>query len=198
MNVGAGLFRHRLSFIVRSRLRQLGRFRQLVRSRGLGLLCLSLALLALACASESGPTDPAPDFTLTLYGTETRQAGETLRLSELKGKPVVLNFWFPSCPPCVAEMPDIERTFQNHRSYDVEFIGIQLVGIDTAEDGQNFVNDMGVTYALGPDEDDIIMKYKVNGFPMTVFIDKEQNIVRKWQGVLNEEKMVEILGEILH
>ncbi len=164
----------------------------------LGLLCLPLLLIAAACGSESAPSDPAPDFTLTLYGTETRQAGETLRLSDLKGKPVVLNFWFPSCPPCVAEMPEFERVFQNHKSYNVEFVGVQLVGIDTAEDGQNFVNEVGVTYALGPDEDDIITKYKVNGFPMTVFIDKEQNVVRRWQGVLNEEKMEEILSEILH
>lgn len=174
----------------------------------LGLLCLPLLLIAMACSQQSGTvdsggavdsaSDPAPDFALTLYGTETRQAGETLRLSDLKGKPVVLNFWFPSCPPCVAEMPEFERVFQNHRSYDVEFVGIQLLGIDTAEDGQNFVNEVGVTYALGPDEDDIITKYKVNGFPMTVFIDKEQNIVRRWQGVLNEEKMEEILTEILH
>ena len=164
----------------------------------LGLLCLPLLLVAVACSQQSGPTDPAPDFALTLYGTETRQAGETLRLSDLKGKPVVLNFWFPSCPPCVAEMPEFERVFQNHRTYDVEFVGVQLLGIDTAEDGQNFVNEVGVTYALGPDEDDIITKYKVNGFPMTVFIDKDQNIVRRWQGVLNEEKMEEILSEILH
>ena len=95
-------------------------------------------------------------------------------------------------------MPEFERVFQNHRSYDVEFVGVQLVGIDTAEDGQNFVSEVGVTYALGPDEDDIITKYKVNGFPMTVFIDRDQNIVRRWQGVLNEEKMEEILTEILN
>ena len=170
------------------------------RSKQALVLSLSFAILlgAAACSQQSGPVDPAPDFELTLYGTETRQAGETLRLSDLKGKPIVLNFWFPSCPPCVAEMPEFERVFQNHRSYDVEFVGVQLVGIDTAEDGQNFVNEVGVTYALGPDEDDIITKYKVNGFPMTVFIDKDQNIVRRWQGVLNEEKMEEILTEILH
>ena len=164
-----------------------------------GLLCALLLAAGVACASEeSAPSDPAPDFTMTLYGTETRQAGETLRMSDLKGKPVVLNFWFPSCPPCVAEMPEFERVYQKHKPYGVEFVGVQLVGIDTAEDGQNFVDEMGVTYALGADEDDIIMKYKVNGFPMTVFIDKEQNIVRRWQGVLNEEKMEEILSEILN
>ena len=181
---------------------------KLIRGRGpvvlhsrmalLGLLCLALLLVAVACSQESAPIDPAPDFELTLFGTETRQAGETLRMSDLEGRPVVLNFWFPSCPPCVAEMPEFERVFQNHKSYNLEFVGVQLVGIDTAEDGQNFVDEVGVTYALGPDEDDIITKYKVNGFPMTFFIDKDQNIVRKWQGVLNEEKMEEILSEILN
>ena len=185
MLIMAALFRKSAHSVLRNRLTLLG------------LLCLPLLLIAVACSQQSGPTDPAPDFELTLYGTETRQEGETLRLSDLKGKPVVLNFWFPSCPPCVAEMPEFERAFQNHRTYDVEFVGVQLLGIDTAEDGQNFVNEVGVTYALGPDEDDIITKYKVNGFPMTVFIDKDQNIVRRWQGVLNEEKMEEILSEIL-
>ena len=164
----------------------------------LGLLCLPLLIIAVACSEQSEPSDPAPDFEMTLYGTETRQAGETLRLSDLKGKPVVLNFWFPSCPPCVAEMPEFERVFQNHKADGVEFIGVQLLGIDTAGDGQNFVSEVGVSYALGPDEDDIITKYKVNGFPMTVFIDRNQNIARRWQGVLNEEKMEEILSEIIH
>ena len=169
------------------------------RLSALWLLCLPLLLIAAACSQQSEPTDPAPDFALTLYGTETRQAGETLRLSDLEGNPVVLNFWFPSCPPCVAEMPEFERVFQNHKSDNVEFVGVQLLGIDSAEDGQNFVNEVGVTYALGPDKDgSIVMKYKVNGFPMTVFIDKNQNIVRRWQGVLTEEKMEEILSEILN
>ena len=169
-----------------------------VRFAKVGLLLLPLLLTLAACSSQSGPVDPAPDFELTLFGTETRQAGETLRLSDLKGKPVVLNFWFPSCPPCVAEMPEFERVFQNHKSYNLEFVGVQLLGIDTAEDGQNFVNEVGVSYALGPDEDEIITKYKVSGFPMTVFIDRDQNIVRRWQGVLNEEKMEEILSEIIN
>ncbi|MDE2686060.1 MAG: TlpA disulfide reductase family protein [Chloroflexota bacterium] len=171
-----------------------------------GLLCLAVLIFATACGPSAQTVEPgngasaeaAPDFALTLFGTETRQAGETLRLSDLAGKPVVLNFWFPSCPPCVAEMPEFERVYQSHKADGVEFVGVQLVGIDTAEDGQNFVNEVGVTYALGPDEDDIIMKYQVNGFPMTVFIDQEQNIVRKWQGILDEEKLEEILAEIVH
>ena len=195
MQIVAASLRTKVLAYLRSRSMQVNRRSRLTQA---GLLAVAVLLLAAACSSETVPIDPAPDFELTLYGTETRQAGETLRMSDLKGNPVVLNFWFPSCPPCVAEMPEFERVFQNHRTYNVEFVGVQLLGIDTAEDGQNFVNEVGVTYALGPDEDDIIMKYKVSGFPMTVFIDKDQNIVRKWQGVLNEEKMEEILSEILN
>ena len=82
MNVVSALLGYRTLAILRNRLVQVG------------LLSLILVLTA-ACSSE---TAPAPDFELTLYGTETRQAGETLRMSDLKGKPVVLNFWFPSCP----------------------------------------------------------------------------------------------------
>ena len=73
--------------------------------------------------------DQAPDFELVLYGNENHSPGERLRLSDLKGKPVVGNFWFPSCPPCRAEMPDLEASFRNHSVNGVEFIGVQLVGL---------------------------------------------------------------------
>ncbi len=165
----------------------------------LGLLGFAL-LLAAACGStdaDGAPaTNPAPDFTLTLFETETRQKGETLRLSDLKGKPVVVNFWFPSCPPCVAEMPDLERVYQNHKADGVEFVGVQQLGLDTAETGQQFITDIGVTYAVGPDEDGIVEKYELLGFPATAFIDSDQNLVRLWQGVLNEEKLEELVQEI--
>lgn len=173
-----------------------------------GLLCLAMLLIA-ACSPQAEPTpsdkdadaestDAAPDFEITLYGTESHEKGELLRMSDLKGKPVVVNFWFPSCPPCVAEMPDLERVYQNHKADGLEFIGVQLVGLDTAEDGQQFIDEIGITYAVGADEDDIISKYRVIGFPMTVFVDKDQNIVRRWQGVLDEEKMEELVAEILN
>ena len=100
----------------------------------------------------------------------------------------------------VAEMPDLEASFQDHRADGVEFVGVQLLGIDTAEDGQKFVDELGVTYALGPDVDsDItIKKYKVAGFPTTFFLDKDHNIVRKWTGPLNREKLEEFVQELLN
>ena len=166
----------------------------------IGLTAFVLVACSTAAApAESGdaPEDLAPEFEIELFSNVNHQAGESLKMSDLKGRPVVLNFWFPSCPPCVAEMPDLQKSFERH-SGDVAFVGVQLIGLDTVADGQDFVDQLGVTYALGPDEGIIIRDYSVAGFPTTVFIDKDQRVVRKWTGILNEEKLEELIGDILN
>ena len=64
---------------------------------------------------------------------------------------------------------------------------------------QEFVDEVGVTYALGPDEtNDIVVKhFKVTGFPTTVFLDKEHKVVRKWTGILDADKIEEFVQELL-
>ena len=154
---------------------------------------------ASVATADVAPADPAPDFELPLFGNTNYTADDTLTLSELEGLPVVLNFWFPSCPPCVAEMPDLEASFQEHKDTGLAFIGVQLVGVDSEQNGQEFVDRLGVTYALGPDrEGDIaFQKYEVQGFPTTFFLDSNHGIVRKWSGPLNREKLEELVAEIL-
>ena len=148
--------------------------------------------------AKAPSADSAPDFELVLFENANHRAGEVMRLSQFQGQPVVVNFWFPSCPPCVAEMPDLDAAFQNHAGDGMELIGVQLVGLDTAADGQEFVDMIGVSYALGADEDGTIFKdYKVTGFPTTVFLDRDHNIVRKWAGLLNGEKLEELIQEAL-
>ena len=176
------------------------------RAAWLGIAVATAFLFAACSSAASDPIsngaaeDAAPDFELTLFGTPNYTAGEVIKLSQYQGQPVVLNFWFPSCPPCVAEMPDLEASFQDHKVDGVEFIGVQLLGIDTAEDGQAFVDEIGVTYALGPDESsDITIKlYEVRGFPTTLFLDKDHNIVKKWTGPLNRAKLEELIQEMLN
>ena len=140
----------------------------------------------------------APEFELTLFGNDDHAAGEVIRLSDFAGYPVVLNFWFPSCPPCVAEMPDFETAHQKFKGDGARFIGVQLVGLDTIADGQEFVRKLDVNYMLGPDASaermgGIVQDYGVSGFPTTVFIDGEGNIRRRWAGALNLEKLEEIV-----
>ena len=166
----------------------------------------ALALLIIACGGPSEddqtPANPATDFELTLFANAEHQAGDTISLSQFEGQPVVLNFWFPSCPPCVAEMPDFEKAYQKHKSDGLRMIGIQLLGLDTADDGQKFVQDLNVNYMLGPDRQDdtsgeILKNYQISGFPTTIFIDRDHNIVRTWSGALNLEKLEELIAEIL-
>ena len=153
-------------------------------------------------ASDDESTEKAPDFELVLFGNEDHEAGETIRLSQFAGQPVVLNFWFPSCPPCVAEMPDFETAYQEFKGGGVAFIGVQLVGLDSVEDGQKFVNKLGVNYSLGADKigdkiGGIVMEYKISGFPTTVLINRDGTIHRRWSGALDLDKLQGLIREIM-
>ena len=62
--------------------------------------------------------------------------------------------------------------------------------LDTAEDGQEFVDEIGVTYALGADKGaSIIRDFQVTSFPTTVFLDEEHRIVSEWGGILTAGKL---------
>ena len=193
------------------------------------LIALPVIMIAIAaCGSDSEPQTPTPtasntgetttsstpaptptpeseaaaDFELVLFENDEHSAGDTISLSQFAGQPVVLNFWFPSCPPCVAEMPDFEQAYQKFKPDGVQFIGVQLLGFDTVEDGQKFVKKLGVNYLLGPDSQgestgDIVRNYRIAGFPTTVFIDRDHNVVRRWSGALNLEKLEELIQEIM-
>ena len=187
------------------------------------LLVIATAFVAVACGSQEEPmfdengepiaegeaavikagltsdsAETVPDFELTLFRNALHEAGEVLRLSDLEGGPVVVNFWFPSCPPCRAEMPDLETVFQSHRGDGVEFVGVMLLGLDTEVDGQEFIDEVGVNFALGADEDgNILRAYEVRSFPTTVFLDSDLRFVRKWAGPLNEEKLEEFVQQAL-
>jgi peroxiredoxin len=180
--------------------------RPLWRRPGLVLSALVLVgVLGAACATAAAPdgdgvaADAAGgdgDFQITLFGNENHEAGDTLNLTDYAGKPVVLNFWYPSCPPCALEMPDLEAAFKKHKENGVEFIGIMSLILDTVAEGQEFVDDFGITYAIGPDtQGDILVNNKVIGFPTTIFLNEDHEVVRKWTGILNAEKLDELIAE---
>ena len=187
--------------------RFLGRGLWTDRRRLFGLLAVS-AFLLVACTTggatavtdgAEGPADAAPDFELVLFENNNHGRGEKLRLSQFREKPVVINFWFPSCPPCRVEMPDFEKAFQRYNGNGVEFIGVQSLGADTIEDGQRFVDEFGINYAVGPDEDNsILLDYKVRGFPTTVFVDKDQRIRRTWTGLLDAATLDGLVQDLLN
>lgn len=139
----------------------------------------------------------APGFEVEVFGNENYAEGESVGLDAFAGMPVVLNFWYPSCPPCRLEMPHFEAAFQTYKDR-VAFVGIQQLGLDSASDGQEFVDEFGLTYAIGADRTGtVIREYQVVSFPTTVFLDGNHAVVRKWAGPLDEEKLGELIEELL-
>ena len=121
----------------------------------------------------------APDFEVETF------TGETLRLSDLNGKVVVLNFWASWCPPCRWEMPFFETMWQEYRDRDVVFVGIAMS--DTLENARDFAEESGVTYPIALDTtNEIVRAYEILSLPTTFFIGKDGNIERKLTSAANE------------
>ena len=121
----------------------------------------------------------APDFQLDLLN------GGTLRLSELQGNVVVLNFWASWCPPCRAEMPAFQSISLEYEDQGVVFVGVAVS--DTEEAAGAFMVQSGVTYPLGLDtEGEISKEYMVVTLPTTYFINRDGEVARKLNGPANQ------------
>ena len=146
---------------------------------------------------ESATVDGLGD-TKGFHGTTF--AHGTFDTRELAGKPIVVNFWFPSCPPCRAELGHFENVYQQFgepSGGDVQFVGIQQLGLDSIEDGAELFEEVGVTYPGLPDNGSTIqIGYDIFSYPTTVFLDRDHNEYRVWQGAIDEENLAEIVREI--
>ena len=108
-----------------------------------------------------------------------------LRLSDLEGKVVVLNFWASWCPPCRWEMPFFEEMHQEYKDQGVVFLGVAIS--DTLENARGFAESTGVTYPIGLDTTgEISRNYNVVSLPTTFFIGREGNVERRLTSAANE------------
>jgi len=112
----------------------------------------------------------APEFSVSLY------SGESLRLVDLRGRPVMVNFWASWCPPCRDEAPLLEQTWRAYRDRGVTFVGLDIW--DTEQDARTFMRKYDITYLNGPDDGGrIAIDYGLTGIPETFFIDRQGQIV---------------------
>ena len=158
------------------------------------LSALLVALsLALASCGVPGASGKAADFDVTLFD------GGEFRLSEQIGrKAVALNFWFPSCPPCRAEMPDFQQAWLELQDEDARFLGLFVpLGLDSEQDARDFVRETGVTYDVATDSGAAIAKaYGVKFYPTTIFIDKSGRVFATETSVLDREEITRIFDEM--
>ena len=141
---------------------------------------------------------PAVDFELT------DQYGVAHRLEDYKGKTIFLNFWATWCPPCKAEMPDIQEIYE---TYDTEGEdALVVLGVATPSMGQEgteeeikaFLEENGYTYPVLMDtEGELFGAYGVYSLPTTFMIDREGNVFGYVSGMLTKDMMESIIKQTM-
>lgn len=132
---------------------------------------------------------PAPDFKLeSLDGT-------WISLSELKGRPVLVNFWFTTCGPCLIEMPLLQARHEQYRDD-----GFRVLAVDFDEpkaDVQDYAQKLGLTFDILLDPGAVVQDlYRVRGYPTSFFVDPDGVIQAVHIGSMSETDLDGYLAKI--
>jgi cytochrome c biogenesis protein CcmG/thiol:disulfide interchange protein DsbE len=169
------------------------------RSKRTGLIvtfAVLLALLGLLAWGlkkvQAGPVSSgmAPDFSLTSFD------GRTLKLSELRGQVVIINFWASWCPPCREEAAYLEQTWRKYEGKGVVFIGVDWV--DTEKEALAYMDEFDLTYFNGPDIGTrIAQAYNIQGVPETFYVAKNGELRGVHIGPLTSPELDDKIDELL-
>ena len=162
-------------------------------------LAVSLILVVLVAAcSESGAAAPqgvntgnvARDFTL-----ETVE-GSSVSLTDHRGQVVLINFWATWCPPCRAEIPDLQSTYLERREDGFVVLGVNVE--ESRAQVQQFMDEVEMTYpALLDEGGEVLQTYRANGLPMSVLVDPEGVIQVRHVGYLTAGQLEDYLADLL-
>lgn len=136
--------------------------------------------------------EAAPDFELrTLDGNKAK-------LSDYKGKIVILNFWATWCPPCQAEMPHMQSFYEQNHNKGIEIVAVNLTSSDRGlYKVKEFVNKHHLTFPILLDEEGTVENmYDTIAIPTTYIIDQEGFITEKITGPVNEERLENLVKDI--
>lgn len=128
----------------------------------------------------------APDFTLSDL------EGNTVTLSELRGKKVFLNFWASWCGPCKAEMPDIEKLYQETKDSDLVILAVNVSENKSTAESYLKNNNLNFTVLMDT-KDEASNTYVIRSIPSSFFIDKEGYIVSREVGTLTYAEMKDFI-----
>ncbi len=131
----------------------------------------------------------APDF------STTTPSGDVIRLNDLRGKTVLLNFWFVACPPCRSEMPAFQSMYESVTDDDLVILAVNST--DSNDAMVAFAEEFGLTFPLLTDSSGAIMdRYNITGFPTTYLIDENGVIIQSQLGPLSEEKLIDWMSAL--
>ena len=172
--------------------RQLTLAAKQLRRWAIVLVLLLAAAYVVACGQSAAS---APDFRLTQFD------GSEFRLSEGAGRSAaVINFWYPTCPPCRAEMPAFEAAWQKLKGDGdtVKFLGVFVPqGFDSEQDARDFVDELWLTYGFATDLGARVAQlFEVEVYPTTIFVNESGKLYRKHISTLDEEQIVRIVQEM--
>ena len=131
----------------------------------------------------------APEF--SLVGLD----GDAHKLSDYKGKSVVLNFWGTYCPPCVREMPALQNQFELRKNENVEIIGVNLN--ESVVTVKAFLQQYQISFPILLDKDEVRKQYKVKSYPTTFYIDSNGIIKDIFVGEMTEKDIATRIDNIL-
>lgn len=146
---------------------------------------------SISIGNEVGAT--APEFELPVVDSN----GKTLKLADLKGKAVLLNFWATYCVPCKTEMPWLVKMQQQYGPQGLQIVGVTKDG-DSEKTASEFTKKMGINYPILAGSEKVEDSYGgIGGLPTTFFIDRSGKVVVRRIGQMREEQIVEDIKKSL-
>ena len=155
-------------------------------------------LAVIIAVALAGPLTPAragvptaPAFSLHTVD------GKTVRLSELRGRPVILDFWATWCAPCKSSMPHLSAMQSRYRDRGLVILGLSMDD-DDPQVVRRFADRLGLTFRVAVADDHVLDAYgPIRALPTTVYISRRGEIVRRVVGYIDVETMETYVRELL-
>lgn len=152
----------------------------MVKTTMVGVFLVFLMGYAFTSCADGGDCKPAPDFQLTDLD------GKNIKLSDYRGKVVLLNFWADWCPPCKRELPDLIALHRQYQDQGLAIIGIAIQSKEAKL--RKLIEEQGIAYPVVIGDDDINRRYGgIRAVPTTFVIDRQGNIIKQRLGATSKE-----------
>lgn len=151
-----------------------------------------MTAILFACTDKTAQSSGAVASDFTLQDLN----GKNVKLSDYKGRVVLLDFWATWCPPCRASIPAIEKI---HKAYKDKGLVVLAVSLDEGgwDAVKSFITEYGITYTVLKGTEDVAVNYMVRTIPMLLVLDKQGRISKRYLGFGNEEDLENDIKAIL-